>query len=245
MVQTRPLLKTGGAVGCDSIFIDCALKAGHSIEVNLFRGMRYNTPQKAFNKPSFKRITHSDQELENIKYHWRLAGSRLGRKLTETYQWNKFTQRDFFNVEKVDVVYAVGMKNDHYAVPKEENVVTGYIPPLGSVMIDGGTGFTCQYFVDFHWRKLIKQTENQSPEERLELDYYEVPLYFYDLNSSTWNQPLLNRCSTQIKWERLSKPPPQIPLNMPMVYSGVGTRMMPQNKAHIIESLFVQRSRWK
>lgn len=123
-------VKTGGADGADAYWADSAIRRGHFVEVVSFKGHARSLPR--ISDRSAYVISEVDGEMlasvgDIIK---KTALKRAIRSPGAGYVYN-LVARNYFIVDQVDAVFAVGYFSKDYA----------------SLGIDGGTGWGCEYYV--------------------------------------------------------------------------------------------------
>ena len=127
MKENINVCTSGGAVGSDLLWGDLALKMGHALYHISFLTHKIDLSSS---NAAYKHIFRlSDKTLLVADPYLNLANKTLNRKYpTSSEMVNNLLRRNWFQVRKADRIYAIG--------------------PLRGMVVDGGTGWAVQMFLD-------------------------------------------------------------------------------------------------
>jgi hypothetical protein len=151
------MIKTGGASGADFHWARVALLNNYHVEIITFTGHQLTLPQEGY---VLRNQTQKNLfELEDLVEKTSIA---RGQKMTKNVRVYNLIARNYFIVQDVDAVFAIG-----YFSPTDK-----------SLGIDGGTGWGCEYYV------------NNTEPENVNLFLFEQNenyWYKYDAVNKKWN----------------------------------------------------------
>lgn len=230
------LMLSGGAAGADTYFGKVASAAGHQVIHWSFEGHKSHDPDNT--------VKLDDETLREADIH--LETARLSMKRKVPYgkpHIANLLRRNYFQVQHVQSVYAVGMLKDK-AVIKEQSSGQMYNGSRSDNMgVSGGTAWACQMYHDIWVEENIRlQGEHQkgisSESSNRDHPFFASPanwfppfqLLFYDQEK---RDIFVYNCVGQ-HW---------IPLNVMLgrpsgIYAAIGTRKLNNYGKTFIEELY-------
>lgn len=119
------VLRSGGAVGADQIFDECARAVSHESLVMSFDGHKISQKVKG------KVVIFSDDDLQEAEIPLLKANKSLKRKIPKDQYVKDLLRRNFFQIKTTERVYAVAPLNWDF-----------------SHLVKGGTGWAVQMAID-------------------------------------------------------------------------------------------------
>lgn len=196
-------LKTGDAKGADSEFSKCARAAGHLVECVTVQSKQ---------RP----------ELDTALPCLREAATHLKKAVPLNGYVRDLLLRDYFQIDTPGLVlFAVSDFEPKHPIDKK---------PSNNVSIKGGTGWTCQLFIDKFIRSL--------PVETRDTTMHVIPFYFYSQTEKSWYG-----CSTiggLLSWSKLtSLVQIRLLVDEEGTYAGVGARELTDDGRKAIHDLYL------